>query len=72
MNEILPSIKFVPLLSSAAAIKVISSTGTSAYEREVNRSTSVMITAAIQRMMFISPFKESVEESPTSLETYVS
>ena len=72
MNEISPNKKLVPLLSSAAAPKVTSSTGTSAKEWEVSVSTRTMMTMAMAKMMFISPARVSAWESPTLLSMYTS
>ena len=51
-NEIVPSRKFVPMFKSAAAMNVMSSTGTSAYVCEVRISTD---TTTMATMITITP-----------------
>ena len=54
-NEIVPKMKFVPLLMSAAARNVMSKMGTSAYVEDVNVSTVTRMIATMTSRPRTSP-----------------
>ena len=69
-KEMVPIRKFVPLLISAAAPKVRSSTGTSPKVSEVRISTVTTTIPTTAMMVFISSAMASACTSPSSEETW--
>ena len=68
-KEIVPIIKFVPFVISAAEQKVKSSTGTSAQVCEVSSSTETTTIATSTLMTAISCASCSADASPIDVDT---